>query len=390
MSRQPIYLDYAATTPLDSRVLQAMQPYLTDHFGNPSSDHSFGRAQREALEGARKSISTTLGAKPTEIVFTSGSTESLNLAIQGVLRAHADQNVVISAVEHEAVRSVVESMPGVEVRVAPVDSEGTIRLDELGRFIDDHTTLVCIQHTNNELGTVQPVAAVGEVVAEVRRQRVDRGHGLPLYFVCDAAQAGLLNLAVDRLGVDMLAMGGAKLHGPTGTGFLYVRTGVELEPLMYGGGQQAGVRSGTENVAGAVGLAEALRLYQADRKDEHRRLSELRRLLIEALVEVDGVRVRSAATQHPAILHVTVEGVHGDDLVAHCDAQGFAVATGAACSAGSKEPSATLLAVGLSAEQADSSLRISLGRPTTKAEVQAFADAFRQIVIKAHALSSGS
>lgn len=381
------YLDYAAATPVDPAVFAAMQPYLTEQFGNPSSDHSYGRQQREALERARQTVSSTLGAKPAEIIFTSGTTESLNLAIQGVLRVYAKQSVVVSAVEHEAVRQVVASIPGVEVRWAPVGSDGMVRLDELASLIDETTTLVCVQHTNNELGTIQPVSAIGEVVAEVRRQRQERGSQLPLYLVCDAAQAGLLNLQVERLGVDLLAMGGGKLYGPSGTGFLYVRTGVKLEPLMYGGGQQSGVRSGTENVTGIVGLAEALRIQQDQRKVEHRQLFELRNQLVAELESVSGVRVRTSSSQHPGLISLTVEGAKGEDLVAHCDAAGFAVATGAACETGRQEPSSTLLACGLTSEQANSSLRISLGRQTTEGQVRAFGQQFPSIVDRARKLS---
>lgn len=383
-----IYLDYAAATPMDAQVVGAMQPYLSTYFGNPSSDHSFGRNQRQALDEATQTVAAALGAKPAEIVFTSGSTESLNLAIQGVTRAHSQQSVVMSAVEHEAVRQAVQATPGVELRLAPVGSDGVVQIDALVSLIDDSTTLVCVQHTNNELGAIQPVSAIGEVVAEVRRQRQQRDHQLPLYFVCDAAQAGLLNLQVERLGVDFLAMGGGKLYGPTGTGFLYVRTGVILQPILRGGGQQFGLRSGTENVAGAVGLAEALQLAQSNRKTEHRHLTELRRQLVGQLSGIEGVRVRTASSQHPGLISLTVEGVHGEDLVAHCDAAGFAVATGAACQAGNDKPSLTLLACGLTAEQANSSLRISLGRQTTAAEVKAFGSRLPDIAGQACKLST--
>ncbi|TAK89279.1 cysteine desulfurase [Patescibacteria group bacterium] len=389
MSR-PVYLDYAAATPLDPAVLAAMEPYLKDHFGNPSSDHSFGRYQREALAKAQAKIARTLGAKPTEIVLTSGTTESLNLATQGVAKRFERQSVVVSAVEHEAVLQTVSSVPGVELRLAPVGSDGQVQTDRLASLIDDTTTLICIQHTNNELGVLQPVTAVAELVDEVRRQRQEYNHDLPLYFVCDAAQAGTLNLQVDRLGVDMLAMGGSKLYGPAGTGFLYIRTGTQLEPLFFGGGQQLGVRSGTENVAGAVGLAEALELCQNDRKNEHRRLSELRRQLVDRLTAVEGVRIRTASSQHPGIISLTVEGVSGEDVVAHCDAEGFAVATGAACAASNGKPSTVLLACGLSEAQVKGSLRISLGRPTTQEEVAAFGDRFSDIVGRVRQLSGGS
>ena len=372
--KKSLYLDYAAATPLDPRAHTAMEPYLKGEFANPSSLHTPGRRQRAALEGARTQIARVLGAKPAEIIFTSGSTEAANLAMQGVMKGFPRGRVVISAIEHEAVRQVAAGLghEGHQTGVLTVESSGGVRPEQVATVIDDHTVLVCVQYANNEVGSIQPIAKIAAEIARVRADRIARKVATPLYFYCDAAQAGLLNLQVARLGVDLLSMGGSKLYGPAGSGFLYVRTGVSLRPIMFGGGQERSLRSGTENVAAAVGLAQALELVQADRATEARRQAVLRDWLWQELsTHIEGLTLNGGIKSRlPGNLYFSVTGAAGETLVSYLDAEGIAVATGSACTAAHQEPSHVLLALGLSREQAESSLRITLGRATTKTDLQ--------------------
>ncbi|MDF2461710.1 MAG: cysteine desulfurase NifS, partial [Candidatus Saccharibacteria bacterium] len=255
---KPVYLDHAAATPLDARVLDAMRPYLTTDFANPSSLYTAARTTRTALDAARRTCAQFLGAKPTEIIFTSGGTESDNLAIQGILRAHPGAHWVTTAIEHDAVLKI----PG--ATVVPVNPNGLVDPEAILAAVTDDTVLISVMMANNEIGTVQPIADIAKAIARLRV-----GRDKPLYLHTDATQAAnYLDLHVDRLKVDLLSLNGSKVYGPKGTGLLYVRQGTELEPLNYGGGQERGRRSGTENLAGAVGLATALQITADIRTDE--------------------------------------------------------------------------------------------------------------------------
>lgn len=391
MPKTTTYLDYAAATPLDPRVLKAMQPYGKGGFANPSSLHAPGRAARHELEAARARIAKALGAKPAEIIFTSGSTEAATIAIQGVARTRHTARLVASAIEHEAVQRCLAGMEaeGHQTGVITVGEQGVVQPDQVVAAIDDLTTLVCVQYANNEIGTIQPVAAIAAEIAKIRADREARGIIRPLYLYCDAAQAGLLGLQVARLGVDLLSLGGTKLYGPAGSGVLYVRTGVHLHPVVFGGGQENGLRGGSENLPAAVGLATALELIQADRAAEAKRQAALRDGLWQSLRKLDGVTLNGSLKQRLAgNLNITVEGASGETLVAHLDAAGFAVATGSACSAANQEPSHVLLALGRTPQQAASSLRITLGRPTTKAEVTRLARALAVTIPRVRELSN--
>jgi cysteine desulfurase len=388
--KQTIYFDYAAATPPDLRVLKAMKPYQDEGWANPGSLHTPGRKARAALKAARASVAKSLGAKPAEIIFTSGSTEAANIAIQGVARLQYTGRLVASAIEHEAVLQCVAAMEheGHQVGVLTVGDEGIVHSEQVPVAIDDLTTLVCLQYANNEIGTIQPIAQVAAEVARIRADRTARGITTPLYLYCDAAQAGLLNLQVARLGADLLSLGGSKFYGPAGSGILYVRTGVQLRPLLHGGGQERGLRGGTENLAAAVGFAAALELIQTTRTSEAKRQTLLRDELWEAVVKLGGITINGSLKQRLAgNLNLTVAGAAGETLVAYLDAAGFAVATGSACTASSEDPSHVLLALGLTSEQAHSSLRITLGRPTTKAEIGKLIRALRAIVPRVCALS---
>ncbi|HEX7260058.1 MAG TPA: cysteine desulfurase family protein, partial [Candidatus Saccharimonadia bacterium] len=361
-----------------------------NHFANPSSPHSAGREARAALELARSAVSGTLGAKPVEIIVTSGSTESAHIAISGAVGAFPNMSVAVAAIEHTAILQAATIFSEMPPAIIPCDPKGIVQPDTVRKTITDTTVLVCVQYANNEIGTLQPVAAIAAEIAKIREQRIARGIDLPLYFYCDAAQGGLLSLQVSRLGIDLLSMGGSKIYGPPGSGFLYIRTGTRLKPIFTGGGQEGGLRGGTENVAAAVGLAEALRLIQNSRTSESQRLKSLRDGLWRSIKnEIEGV-VLNGSLDHrlPHNLHLSFEGCEGEALVAHLDARGFAVATGSACTAANQDPSHVLLALGRTREQAESSVRISLGRFTSVEEVEDFGPALNQAVadVRRHAM----
>ena len=363
-----IYLDHAATTPLRKEVLTAMLPYLTEHFGNASSLHAAGRRARQGLDEARERIAAVIGAKPREIVFTSGGSEADNLALKGAAWAASarGRHIVTSSVEHKAVlhSCAVLERSGFEVTYLPVDRFGRVDPAAVEAAITDHTALVSIMYANNEVGTIQPIAEIGAVC---RRAGV--------LFHTDAVQAGgFLPLDVDRLGVDLLSLSAHKVHGPKGVGALFVRQGTALLPQVQGGAQERQRRAGTENVAGAVGFAEALDLVQGDpaaRDAENARLAALRDQLLASVRDLDGVE----ATGHPIerLPHNAswlIDGVEGGDLVAALDLGGVAASTGSACTSGSAEPSHVLLAMGIGPERAHGALRLTAGRSTTAAEIE--------------------
>jgi cysteine desulfurase len=386
-----ISLDYAAATPLDTRVLKEMQPYLTERFSNPSALYAAGREQRTVLERARKDVAKVLGAKPAEILFTSGSTEGINLAIQGIANQYPHMRIVATTLEHEAVLDGLTryQRQGRPVGVITVAESGVVDLAHIEAAVNDITVLVCVQYANNEIGTIQPISKIGGLVQSIRADRRARGITTPLYLFCDAAQAGLMSLQVSRLGVDLMSLGGNKLYGPHGVGALYVRTGVELQPLWFGGGQESGMRGGSENVAGAVGFGRALELMQSDRVKESKRLSELRDWLWKELKKnIEGVAINGTLSPRlPGNLNITVEGADGEQMVSHFDKEGFAVATGSACTASNQKPSHVLLAVGRSREQAQSSLRLSLGSSTTKKQLEAFVRTAKKVVPRVRQLT---
>jgi cysteine desulfurase len=365
------YFDHAATTPVDPRVLAKMEPFFSIEFANPSSLYRAARRSRAAIDHARHTVASFLGAKPTEVVFTSGGTESDNLAIQGVLSAHPGSNWVASIIEHDAVLNCISPMErlGHKHHVLPVQSTGIIDLNRLSSHIDDQTVLVSIMMANNEIGTIQPISDVAKLIADVRTDRVRRGVDLPIYLHTDAVQAALyLSLHVDRLGVDLLSLSGSKIYGPKGTGVLYIRHGTILDPILFGGGQERTRRSGTENVAGIVGFSEALTIAAEKRQFESRRLTQLRAGAITVLssripgVILNGDQVRRL----PNNINLTIPGANGEDLVLYLDNLGILASTGSACTTGSLDPSHVLLAIGRTAEEANCSLRLTFGRDTTK------------------------
>jgi cysteine desulfurase len=375
-----IYLDHAATTPLSAEVLEAMLPYLTEHFGNASSPHAAGRRARQGLDEAREEIASILGAKPREIVFTGGGSEADNLAIKGAAWAASakGRHIVTSSVEHKAVLHACAIMErsGFGVTHVPVDRFGRVDAADVEAAINEHTTLVSIMYANNEVGTIQPIAEIGTVC---RRRRV--------LFHTDAIQAGgFLPLDVDNLGVDLLSLAAHKVYGPKGVGALFVRQGTALLPQIQGGAQERQRRAGTENVAGIVGFARALALAQRNasvRDAENARLAGLRDRLLAGLRDIAGVEPTGHPSERlPHSASWLIDGVEGGDLVAALDLEGVEGSTGSACTSGSAEPSHVLLAMGIDPDRAHGALRLSVGRGTTIADVDRATEVLRSSIAR--------
>jgi cysteine desulfurase len=368
-----IYLDYAAATPMDSKVIQAMQPYFVDKFYNPSAIYLSGREARRELDEIRNKVAITLGAKPAEVIFTAGATEANNLATQGIMKQYPDSEVLISAVEHESILEPAKLFNHQEI---PVDKHGQIILNKLSNLIGDKTILVSIMYVNNELGTIQPLKEAAQLIGQVKRQRLKAGNKRPLYLHTDAAQAGnYLDLHVSRLGVDLMSINGGKIYGPKQSGVLFVKSGLRLKPLIVGGGQEFGLRSGTENLAAAAGLATALELAQQHRNNESTKIIELRNFFEERLQQLlPGAIINGGKNRIPHLVSVTLPGSDNERLAMQLDEAGIMCAVGSACSAARDEASHVLTAVGLTEAEARSTLRFSLGRQTTKNDLQATID----------------
>jgi cysteine desulfurase len=365
-----IYLDHAAATPLAPEVLKAMQPYLTDAYFNASATYLAARAVAKDIAEARAAVARVLGVRPAEIVFTAGGTEANNLAIRGVMEAHPDGNVVVSAIEHESVLEPVHHYANKEAAVGP---NGMILLDDLKKLINDQTVLISVMYANNEIGAIQPLGEIGRLVEEICKQRIKTGNKLPLYFHTDACQAGnYLHLFADKLGVDLMTLNAGKLYGPKQTGALYVKAGTVIAPQILGGGQEHGMRSGTENAANIVGFATALELAQKMRNTEVKRLGELRNFFISQLGQELPQAVITARPKHvlPNNIHITIPGQDNERLMMSLDEQGIMCAVGSACSASSDEPSHVLKAIGFSDDEARASLRFTMGRSTTRKEIE--------------------
>ena len=360
-----VYLDYAATTPLDPQVRQAMEPFLQEQFGNPSSLHQWGRQARMAIDAARETLAHALGCDPAEICFTSSGTEACNLALIGTaLKAPPTRrHLLVSAVEHHAVLNAAQWLRplGYEVELIPVDSFGQVDADEVRRRIRADTWLVAVMHANNEIGTLQPIEAIGVICRE-------RG----VLFHVDAIQTfGLLPVGVESMGCDLLSVSAHKLYGPKGVGALYIRAGTPLQPLMVGGGQERERRAGTEHVAGIVGFARAVQIAETRCHEDAQQLTRLRDSFIQQVQQcVPDVRLTGHPTQRlPGNAHFRFVGVPADSLLIALDRAGIAASSGAACSAGSLEPSHVLLALGWDEEAAQQGIRFTLGRHTTHDEL---------------------
>ena len=384
-----IFLDAAATTPVRREVLEAMWPYLTGEFGNPSSHHTLGESAARALADARASVAAALGCRPGEVTFTSGGTEADNLAVKGIALARqaadpAVNRVVISAVEHPAVEEsarYLERFHGFSVDVVPVDSYGQVTPKSLGDVLRPETALVSVMYANNEVGTVQPITEL----AALARER-----GIP--FHTDAVQAaGWLALDTKALGVDALSISGHKLGAPKGCGVLYVRSRTRMEPLIHGGGQERGRRSGTENVAGAVGLATALALSQARQQDQQARVTALRDNFVSTVLSaVPGAFLTGHPTDRlPSVASFCFPGTSGESVLLELERQGVVCSSGSACAAGSDAPSPVLTAMGIPAEVAQTAVRFSFDSSVTAEDLAAAAAAVGSAVTSVRALGAG-
>ena len=363
-----VYLDFNATTPLEPQVLDAMLPYFTDAFANASSIHSPGQRARSAVETAREQVAALIGARPQEIVFTSGGTEANNHAIFGVAAPFREpavrgRHVITTSVEHEAVLNACQALEkrGVAVTYLGVDAQGSVDPGRVGGSLRAETVLITVMHANNELGTLEPLEEIG---------RVARPAGVSLH--TDAVQsAGKVPIDVNRQSVDLLSLSAHKLYGPKGVGALYIRSGTRVEQLLFGGHHQRGFRPGTENVAGIVGFGKAAELAAASVREDAVRVGSLRDRLEQGLLAlVPDARVNGAgAARTPNTTNLTFAGIEGEALLIALDLRGLAVSTGAACSSGAVEPSHVLTAIGLPAAEARASIRFSLGRHSSAAEV---------------------
>ena len=377
---EPIYLDYAAATPVDERVLNTMLPYFSQRFDNPSASYTPARRVRADVEDARVRIAHLMGTKPANIIFTAGATEANNLALAAVA---SDAHVIASAIEHESVRACVLARK--EGTLLPVDAQGFISAEVLRKAIRPDTELVSIAYANGEIGTIQPLRELAQVVADERARRLAMGEGRPIYLHTDASQAATLKtLNVSALGADLITVSAAKMYGPKQVGLLWMRSGIELHPLVRGGGQEAGVRSGTENVPGIIGFARAFELAHELREEEAKRLRGMRNLLQEQLTGAFSDAVITGPTRDAQrldnLLHVSFPGLLARRLVILLDQRGVYVGTGSACAASKMTVSPVLEAIDAAPEVAESSLRITLGRETTREQVERAAQVIIDVV----------
>jgi len=378
-----IFLDHAATTPTDPRVLEAMLPYFNESFGNPSSIHSLGLEARTAVAEAREKVASLIGAASDEIVFTSGGTEADNLAIKGVAQANAQKgkHIVTTRIEHHAVEESCRYLEkqGFKVTLVGVDQDGLVDPGDVEKAITPETILISVMHANNEVGTIEPIAEISNVA---RKKGV--------YLHTDAVQTvGHIPAKVDELGVDLLSVSAHKLYGPKGIGVLYVRKGTRIVSFLHGGGQERGLRASTENVPAIVGLGKAAEIAQAEMDAEAKHVTRLRNRLIKGLLErIPQVRLNGHPTKRlPNNVNVSIASVEGESLAVSLDLEGIAVSTGSACSSEAMEPSHVLMAMGVPVELARGSVRFSLGRENTDAEIDRVLEAFSRIVSRLRAVS---
>lgn len=381
MSERRIYMDNAATTATRPEVLEAMLPYFTQNYGNPSSIHAFGRDARRALENARKQVAAALNCEPREVYFTAGGSESDNWAIRCALQNKQGKHIITSAIEHHAVLHTCEYMEkqGYEVTYLPVDEYGIVSVEDVKKAIRPDTALITIMAANNEIGTIQPIAEIGKIAKEAG-----------ILFHTDAVQAiGAIPVDVKEWNVDMLSLSGHKFHAPKGVGALYIRKGIRITNLIYGGAQERGLRAGTENLPGIVGLGKAIELAAAELPAYAERMTKLRDRLIEGiLANITDVQLNGHRTQRlPGNVNVSVRYVEGEALLMRLDLAGIAASSGSACTSGSLDPSHVLLAIGLPHEIAHGSLRLSLGSETTEADIDYVIETLPNIVNTLRAMS---
>ncbi|MBI1984734.1 MAG: cysteine desulfurase [Candidatus Wildermuthbacteria bacterium] len=386
--KKKIYLDYAASTPLDPKVLKEMMPYLKKEFGNPSSLHSFGQKARAAIEQSREKVARFLNSKPLEVVFTSSATEANNLAIRGIAenaQIKGKPHIITSLIEHESVLAPIQELEQegkIEATYISSDSEGFVKAEDVVKSLKANTVLVSIMYANSEIGTIQPIAEIGQGIKELK----EKNPSLKAVFHTDAVQAAqFLDCNVQKLNADLLTLSSHKVYGPKGAGTLYIKEGVSLNSLILGGGQEQGFRSGTENVAAIVGMGRALEEIQNPRTHiANIRIRQLRDKLIKgALSRIPNSFLTGSKTKRlENNVHLRFQGVEGKDLLLALDEKGIAVSTGSACSEKTQEPSRVLLALGLKLEEAASAIRITLGKYTKAEEVERFLKTLAPLVEK--------
>ncbi|MFZ5559518.1 MAG: cysteine desulfurase family protein [Patescibacteria group bacterium] len=395
MKNKRVYFDYAATTPLDPKVLKKMVPYLKDKYGNPSSIHKFGREGSEAIDNTREQVAKFLGCKPTEIVFTGSASESDNLAIRGLIKALKQSkrvgektHIITSSIEHKAVLETCKDLEkeGIRMTYLPVGPDGVINLNDLEAEITPETDLVSIMYANNEMGAIQPIKEIGQIIAKVNKTEEH-----PTYFHTDAVQAAnWLNCNVKELGVDLLTLSGHKIYGPKGVGVLYAKEGIPISPIITGGAHEWGLRAGTENVAAIAGMGAAIAEISST-KHQIPKIKKLRDKLVKGvLLKVRGSKLNGPTKDEdklPNIANFSFKGVEGEALVLSLDQEGIAVSTGSACTSQALLPSHVLMAMGLSDLEAHSSLRVSLGKYTTAQEIDYFLKVLPRVVERLRKIS---
>lgn len=374
-----IYLDHAAATPLTGSVLDAMKPYFSEKFYNPSATYLQGRAMRTELQALRAAAAVVLGAKPAEIVFTSGATEANNLAIKGVHEQYPDAKILFSAVEHA---SVIEPASRLGAKIIAVDEKGNINTSQLKSLIDEQTVLISVMLVNNEIGSVQPLGEVAKIIAEEKASRQKNGNKLPLYLHTDAVQAtNYLDLHVSRLAVDFMSLNGAKIYGPKGVGLLYIRAGTSLTPQITGGGQELGWRSGTENMPLIAGFVRALHDAQSSKDLEAIRIRAIRETFETGLRRIsDSLVINGGKNRAPHIVSATFAKKDNETLMMRLDEAGIEVAVGSACKASSDQPSHVLTAIGLNDEQAHATIRFSFGHGSNLNQIDTILNALSKIL----------
>ncbi|KKW20954.1 MAG: Cysteine desulfurase NifS [Parcubacteria group bacterium GW2011_GWB1_52_7] len=395
-----VYLDYAGGTPIDPRAKLAMEPYWEVEFGNPAALYHAGRVAKDAIDNARKSIAQVLNASDAEIIFTASSTEADNLAFFGAARAvkshlqqmNAKGHVIISAIEHHVMINSAEALKkdGIDVSLAPVDKNGIVEVRELEKLVRPDTFFVSVMYANNEIGTIQPLAEIAKVVRCAREERKQAGNVLPIHFHSDAAQAaGALDLDVQKLGVDLFVISSSKIYGPRGVAALFIRRGVRISPVVYGGMQEGNLRSGTENVPVIVGFAKALEIAERMKGSENARLLELRDYFIKRLTtEIPKTILNGHPIDRlPNNVNATFLDIEGEAAVLYLDAEGIAISTGSACTSTTLDPSHVIIALGRPYEHAHGSLRFTLGRSTTKDDLDYVMQVLPRVVARLRQIS---
>lgn len=392
-NQKRIYLDHSASAPIDNNVLRVMRKYYYGKYGNPSSLHSSGRLAKLEIEKCKQKISEIIGSKPNEIIFTSSGTESDNMAIIGLARANRSygNHIIISTIEHKAVIESVKVLEkeGFEISYLQVDRNGIVDLKKLDKLIKKQTILISIIYANNEIGTIQPIYEISKLISDYR----ERNNSIYPYFHTDACQAaGYLDIDIRNLGVDLMTLNGSKIYGPKGVGILFKKDKVSMSPIIVGGEQELRLRAGTESLPNIVGFAEALSIANAKADYESKRLVGIREYFIGRLLKsVPNLIINGHRTSRlPNNIHVSIPNVEGESILLMLDEQGIEVSTGSACSASDLKPSHVLIAIGQTSELAHGSIRFTLGRTSTKKEIDYVVNAFTKIISKLSKISSST